>query len=65
MFFKDQCKYYAPCGLCTHYDKPCNTICKQKDARMKSNCTDVNSQKIKKEQIQTMKPKQVLEDRRG
>ena len=28
MLFKDECKYYAPCGLCTYYDKPCNEICK-------------------------------------
>lgn len=21
------CKYYAPCGLCTYYDKPCREVC--------------------------------------
>lgn len=26
----DECRYYAPCGLCTFYNKPCKEICGRK-----------------------------------
>lgn len=35
MFIKDQCKYYAPCGLCTYYDKPCDKVCKRQERQIK------------------------------
>lgn len=27
MYDVNMCKFRAPCGLCTYYDKPCNDIC--------------------------------------
>lgn len=27
MFMREECKYYAPCGLCTYYGEPCSKIC--------------------------------------
>ena len=28
MFMRNECKYYAPCGLCTYYNKPCDETTK-------------------------------------
>ena len=30
MFDTFMCKYHAPCGLCTYYDKKCDEICGKK-----------------------------------
>lgn len=30
MFLVDECKYHAPCGLCTYYNIQCKTMCKSK-----------------------------------
>lgn len=31
MFLKSECRYYAPCGLCTYHNKPCNDVCNKKE----------------------------------
>lgn len=31
MFLKSECKYYAPCGLCTYHNRPCNDVCNKKE----------------------------------
>ncbi len=30
MFSLDECRYYAPCGLCTYYGRECNEVCGEK-----------------------------------
>lgn len=46
MFMTEECKYHAPCGLCTKYDKPCNEVCNTKTKKAMpgySQCTIWNN----------------------
>lgn len=39
MVTSDMCPHYAPCGLCTYYDKPCKDVCHpQKSGTIKNTC---------------------------
>lgn len=45
MFSVTECKYHAPCGLCTYYNKQCKDVCgKNKNRRCpsKSKIKDTN-----------------------
>jgi len=33
MFTKQECKYYALCGMCTYHNRPCKEVCDQKPKR--------------------------------
>lgn len=37
-----ECPYYAPCGLCTNHNKPCNEVCNKKP--FKSTLTPLDHQ---------------------
>lgn len=46
MFSINECRYYAPCGLCTYYGKECNEVC---------------GEKRRKEQIEREKKKKTID----
>lgn len=44
MFSLNECRYYAPCGLCTYYNRKCDDVCgKKKDTKTEnSKIIDIN-----------------------
>lgn len=58
MFMREECKYYAPCGLCTYYGEPCSKICGTKTKYIGSNALTPTDNPLHEKIIPFMKERE-------